>query len=63
MPVGWVQEGCFACRASGCAMGLEGDVYACTQCKGAGAVARHLRSGLVALYPGGPILWRQRGEA
>lgn len=52
---GWIREDC------GCCGGLEwGGEYPreCRNCHGTGVVCRHIRSGVLAEYPGGPFLGR-----
>jgi hypothetical protein len=47
----------------GCCAGIEwGDPgpRECRQCGGGGYLARHIASGAVALYPGGPFRWREK---
>lgn len=56
---GWMSIDC------GCCNGIQwgGDEPRdCNQCGGAGRIARHVESGIVALYPGGPIIWRERAD-
>jgi len=52
---GWVWEDC------GCSGGFRwgGDFPAdCISCGGNGRLAKHLESGALALYPGGPLMGR-----
>lgn len=51
---GWERIDC------GCCAGLQWTTgYECKQCAGSGSVAHHVASGVLALYPGGPL----RGHA
>lgn len=53
---GWLSIDC------GCSAGLEwgGDSpRECRTCGGNGIIARHVASGLLALYPGGPAVGRE----
>jgi len=50
---GWIHRDC------GCSAGLEwGGEYPreCNRCRGTGAITIHKKSGVVALYPGGPFV-------
>ncbi len=52
---GWQEEDC------GCCNGIEwGGEYPreCRDCGGSGIVFHHVKSGVLALYPGGPFLGR-----
>jgi hypothetical protein len=52
---GWAWEDC------GCSGGLQWGGEApveCTSCGGEGRLAKHLKSGVLALYPGGPLKGR-----
>ena len=56
---GWIQ---FAC---GCCAGIMwgGDhPQECNHCWGSGFIALHKKSGVLALYPGGPLLGRLSRE-
>ncbi len=53
---GWEYVNC------GCCGGLQwGSDYPrdCTECDGAGFYFRHIKSGVLAQYPGGPFLGRE----
>lgn len=53
---GWVWQDC------GCSAGLQwgGESPAeCPACDGTGMVAKHLESGTLAVYPGGPLKGRE----
>lgn len=52
---GWKSISC------GCCNGLEWGGYdprECTRCNGCGIVALHIKTGLLAIYPGGPFCGR-----
>ncbi len=49
---GWLRVDCGCC--AGIEWGGESPTE-CTTCKGSGALAKHSRSGALALYPGGPF--------
>lgn len=52
---GWVYEDC------GCCNGLEWggeEPRECRTCDGSGWIARHIKSGALALWPGGPFCGR-----
>ena len=56
---GWTEDDC------GCCNGIEwGGMYPreCRSCGGGGAVFRHIKSGALALYPGGPFVGRLSKE-
>lgn len=49
---GWILQDC------GCSNGLEwGGTYPreCKRCNGSGWIAKHIESGVIAQYPGGPF--------
>lgn len=49
----------------GCSGGLSwGGEYPreCPTCKGGGAYCKHIKSGVLAIYPGGPFLGREPVE-
>ena len=57
---GWVEEDC------GCCAGLQwggdmtdGSPRECSNCKGGGSIFHHLKSGVIAEFPGGPLLGRR----
>lgn len=57
---GWVWQDC------GCSGGLQwgGEWPAdCTACGGEGKIARHLESGVLAVFPGGPLKGREKPAA
>ncbi len=53
---GWLSIDCGCC--AGIAWGGESP-ETCFYCRGNGALAYHVKTGIVALYPGGPIRWRE----
>lgn len=56
---GWVMEDC------GCCVGIQwGGEYPreCRRCGGDGLIFRHIASGVLAQYPGGPLAGRVRKE-
>lgn len=57
--VGWRDETCFACEGTG--VEPEPEVQ-CLTCRGRGGWARHVGSGLLAAYPGGPIVAGSRPQ-
>jgi len=50
---GWERVDCHCCN--GIEWGGE-EPYECRSCGGMGMVARHIKTGSVAAYPGGPFL-------
>ncbi len=56
-PKGWKYINCF------CAGGTNCDGYECGVCAGWGAYYKHIKSGVLAIYPGGPFLGSEpKGE-
>jgi hypothetical protein len=52
---GWIEEDCGCC--GGIEWGGESPVE-CRECNGGGIIYRHKKSGVYAMYPGGPFLGR-----
>jgi len=55
---GWVREDC------GCCNGISWGGFTpqtCPRCRGNGVIYRHLQSGVLALYVGGPMVGRVKG--
>ena len=56
LPPGWEYVSCICC--CGLQWGSD-EPRECRYCKGMGNYVRHIKSGAMALYPGGPFIGRE----